>query len=234
MTQEGDARGGGVSHREDTAACPPPPPPRSPPIPRIARIVLVAAAALACAVPATTADASVLGSTLNPCGQTLTQPFLPWTDPSNYALAPGGGAEMTGKWTLAGGAAVVSGNEPFHVRAAADSHSIAIPAGGSARTAPMCIGLLSPTLRFFANSTSTSAALAASVSYNDALGLAHTVRVGTVSGATGWRPTPLMLLLANVTSLNTIGGTASIRLTFSATGGTVRIDDVYVDPYKWR
>lgn len=234
MTQAGDARGAVMAHREATAVSSATPNPEEPPIPRIARIALVAAAALACPVPAATADASVLGSTLNPCGQTLTQPFLPWSDISNYALAPGGGAESAGSWTFTGGAAVASGNEPFHVRAATDSHSIAIPAGGSARTAPMCIGLLSPTARLFVGSASSTATLAVDVSYTDLLGLPHTVRIGKVSGATGWRPTPAMLLLANVTSLSTVGGTASIRLTFTASGGTVRIDDVYVDPYKWR
>jgi hypothetical protein len=234
MTQAGDAPGGRVAHREHTAVRPPPPTREESPIPRIARIALAAAVALACAVPATAARASILGSTLNPCGQTLTQPFLPWSDISNYALMPGGAAESARGWTLAGGAAVVTGNEPSHVHAAGDSHSIAIPAGGSARTAPMCIGLLSPTARLFMGSASSTATLAVDLSYTDLLGLPHTVRIGKVSGATGWRPTPAMLLLANVTSLSTVGGTASIRLTFTASGGTVRIDDVYVDPYKWR
>jgi hypothetical protein len=155
-------------------------------------------------------------------------------DPASYAVAAGGAAESPTGWTLAGGAAVRTGNESFHVHAAGDTHSILLPDGGSARGGSTCIGLLSPTVRLFVNASSPAAVLTVRVSYVDALGIPRTVRVGTISGAAGWRPSPTMLLLANVTSLRTVLGTASVQLQFTATGGGVRIDDVYVDPYKWR
>lgn len=198
------------------------------------RIVLAVASALACGAVTSPARADVVQTIVDPCGRPLTQPFLPWTDIANYALAPGGAAESAAGWSLAGGAAVKSGNEPFHVHGAADTRSIVIPAGGSARTAPTCIGLLSPTVRLFSNASTSAAQLAVDVVYTDALGVAHTTRIGTMGGATGWRPSPVLLLLANVTSLQTVGGTASVQLKFTAVGGQVRIDDVYVDPYKWR
>ena len=46
--------------------------------------------------------------------QPLDHTFLPWLDPAWYEAAPDGGLEhgATG-WTLAGGAAVVDGNETY-------------------------------------------------------------------------------------------------------------------------
>ena len=56
-------------------------------------------------------------------------------------------------WTLERGAAVVHGNEPFYVGGGGDACALALPPGGSATTAPVCIGIEHPTLRFFARNT---------------------------------------------------------------------------------
>jgi hypothetical protein len=98
---------------------------------------------------------------------TVAQIFAPWKDPAWYMTVPDGGLEADGAgWTLAGGAAVVSGNEPFYVRAATDRRSLALPTGASATTPTVCIGVEHPTIRFFARNTGSALSrLAVSVIY---------------------------------------------------------------------
>ena len=78
------------------------------------------------------------------CPDPTTQPFRPWSDYARYARVPDGGFEAgaTG-WKLAGGAKVVAGNNPFYLRDPDDRSSLQLPAGSSATSPPMCIGLLS-------------------------------------------------------------------------------------------
>src|SRR5690242_9713299 len=65
--------------------------------------------------------------------QTLVQPFLKWHDHGSYFLAPGGDFEATpAGWTLAGAAAVVSGNEPYQVNSSSDANSLSLPTGSAA------------------------------------------------------------------------------------------------------
>src|SRR4051812_43131014 len=71
---------------------------------------------------------------------TQTQPFLRWGDPAYYVLAPGGAMEPgSNSWLLAGGAAIVPGNEPYHVHSKTDSHSLSLPSGSSVGTKMVCI-----------------------------------------------------------------------------------------------
>ena len=129
------------------------------------------------------------------------------------------------------------GNESFQVGGAGDSQALALPDGSSATTAPICVGLDSPTLRFFArNDGDPDSGLRVSVIVQTLLG-PLTLPIGTVDGTDSWHPTPSLLLLANLTALPIVNdGTASIRLRFppQGSGGDWRIDDVYVDPWKGR
>lgn len=200
---------------------------------------MLVAAAAAAALGAARAPAGGAAASLTvPCtGQTLQQPFLAWLDPASYVLAPNGGLESgpTG-WTLTGGAAVVAGNEPFRVRGAADARSLALPAGATARSGPMCVGLLHPTLRFFTRDTGpASSRLAVDVVFTDRLGTSRTVRVAAVAPSGRWAVTLPYLYLANATALPLLtDGTLSVAFRFTAVGGSWWIDDVYVDPYKGR
>jgi hypothetical protein len=189
---------------------------------------LAAAAALA-ASGATTASA---GTSLG-CPGTASHPFLPWLDPASYTLAPGGAFEGTSSWQLAGGAKVVSGNEPFKVRSATDARSLTIPAGATATSPAFCVGLGYPTLRFFAVGGSLTSPLKVEVIYSTVLGTI-TQPVGLVLPRTTWGPTPPQLLLANVTGLLSLNGlTSTVRLRFTGLGSVGwRVDDVYVDPWK--
>src|SRR4051794_8431688 len=79
--------------------------------------------------------------------QPTAQRFLRWGDLGLYAPLPDSGFESGAAWTLTGGAAVVSGNEPFFIGAPADAHSLSLPTGAAATSAPICLSLGSPTLR---------------------------------------------------------------------------------------
>jgi hypothetical protein len=163
-----------------------------------------------------------------PDGQ-LSQPFLPWLDGDSYRLVGDGGFEAgaTG-WTLSGGAQAVAGNEPWTVHSSADTHSLYLPAGGQATSPATCIGLLDPTVRFFARSLGGTVRVDATL---HAGLLTLNLPIGVATAGNGWAPTLPMPLLANLTTLLS-GNTGSVTLSFTAIGGSAQIDDVYVDPFK--
>ena len=165
--------------------------------------------------------------------QPLDRTFRPWLDLAWYAQAPNGGFESGASgWTLERGAAVIDGNEPFHVGGSGDASSLALPPGGSATTAPVCIGVEHPTLRFFARNTGDpTSLLTVSVVFRDALGLRHALPVGVVAAGSEWAPTPVVPVVVNLLSLL---GDQQVAFRFTAVGdrGEWTIDDVYVDPYK--
>jgi hypothetical protein len=188
------------------------------------RIGPAGALAIAVLVLAVPAQARAAGCPSQP----VTQTFLPWLDPAWYVPAPGGDVEGGGEaWALSGGAAVADGNEPF----LAGDRSLALPAGSSATTAPMCVGIEHPTVRLFARNTGDPASLlAVSVVFRDPLGLRHALPVGAVAAGSEWAPTPVMPVVANLLSLL---GDQDVSFRFAPVGdGAWAIDDVYVDPYK--
>ena len=144
-------------------------------------------------------------------GQTLDRTFLPWGDPALYTPVPEG-------WTLAGGAAVVDGNQPY---LAGDS-SLSLPAGSSATTRPLCIGLEHPTVRFFARNTGNPLSL---LQVSAVAGGAE-LPLGQIPAGREWAPSPPLLLAVNLL------GADSVAFKFAADGGSWSVDDVYVDPYR--
>lgn len=155
--------------------------------------------------------------------QPLDRTFLPWLDPAYYQQAPDGDFEAGGSWTLTGDAAVVDGNQPYLPGA----KSLDLPAGSSATTAPICVTVAHPTIRFFArNAGSALAPLTVTVKFKTLLGLPVELPVGTVLSGADWQPTLPLLLVGNLLS-------NEVRFTFTpAAGGAWQVDDVYVDPYS--
>jgi len=126
----------------------------------------------------------------------------------------------------------VNGNEPFYVGARSDNHSLALPAGSSAMTPPMCFAPGDMKLRFFGVSTgSSSSYLQVKVVVKSALGLLSVLDGGQMPTNSVWVPSPkLRLLLTNLTSLVS---TDSVSFRFVPAGSASwRIDDVYLDPFK--
>ena len=155
--------------------------------------------------------------------QPLDRTFLPWLDPAYYQEAPDSGFEVGGSWSLKSGAAIVDGNQPYF----AGAKSLDLPEGSSATTAPICVTVAHPTIRFFARNTgSTLAPLTVTVQFKTLLGLQLELPVGVILGGAEWRPTLPLLLLGNLLS-------DEVRFRFTpAPGSEWQIDDVYVDPYS--
>lgn len=196
------------------------------------RLVALLSLASAAAVPATAAAGPLVASAPDCAAQSAAKVFLPWADPADYVLAPGGDAESAEGWSLTGGAAIAAGNEPAHIHAAADSHSLRLPAGASATTAIMCVGIEHPTLRFFSTAPWGGRVLVETIS-ETASGEVLVLPAG-VAGTGGWAPTTVMPLAASLAALLP-GEHTPVQFRFTSTGSApVTIDDVYVDPYGRR
>jgi hypothetical protein len=163
-------------------------------------------------------------------GSNFVQPFVPWNDSSSYALSPGGSFEGSNVWTLAGGARIVSGNEPFYVGSSADSHSLLLPSGSSATVPAICLGTFDPKARFFGKS-SDSSAVHIDMYSRGLLGLVKLGVSANIDLSTSWDVSgQVTLLLDNVFALSNLG-TTNIVFKFSPIGSaTVQLDDFYVDP----
>jgi hypothetical protein len=162
------------------------------------------------------------------------QVFKPWGDQHSYVLAPDGGFEAGGQgWSLGGGGKTVAENEPFHLNDAGDSHSLALPAGSTAVSPPICMSLDTPMFRLMArNGGDPSSGLRVEATYA-LLGLVRTKTVSTVYGSSSWAPSQQM---STVLSLSTIVGTVipsaiQIRITPLGSGGQWQVDDLYIDPF---
>lgn len=203
---------------------------------RLAAVAVGAAGALCLVAPAAhagpTADAA--DCTARPA---MSRIFLPWLDPMHYVPSPAGGFEAgTPGWFLEDGAGVVTGNEPWRVGGANDHKSLSIPSGGRAISAPACVGLDYPTIRFFARSSATGllSSLLVSVRYQEALtGLDVSVPIGTVSPGGSWKPTLIMAMAVNTFGALEKDGMVPVAFEFAPIGsGAWQIDDLYIDPRR--
>ena len=154
----------------------------------------------------------------------LSQPFSAFGDSATYFPVANGGFESgTGGWTLAGGAAVLPGGDPFIAGSA--GFSLDLPAGASATTPASCVDLGSPTLRFFTRGTGATVIVSVLVG-------PLAVPVGIIRPSGAWAPSPALLYLTNVLGILSPTGTVSAAFRFDALGGDARIDDVLLAPYR--
>ena len=202
------------------------------------RILLLVAVAAGMAVAAPSAQAGVLVKTTNDCGtESIENPFARWNDNNDYVAVPNGNVENgSDDWSLSG-ASVVTGNEPWKVHDSGDSTSLKIPAGKSATTGTMCVGLEHPTLRFFSKSTSGGgllggllSTLTVEVQFELSTGTVVSLPIGIVLPNGQWQPSPTYVVVANLLPLLP-GQHTPVRFKFTAVGGASwQVDDVYVDP----
>lgn len=163
------------------------------------------------------------------CPDPTGTPFTPWSDYANYAFSPNGGFESgsTG-WSLGGSAKVAAGNESFFIHGSGDRYSLSMPAGGSATSPAMCISLLSGKMRFIARGD-TGAKINVQIVYRGLLSsVLGILDGGTMTVGKSWSPSPEVGMLGGVLPLLT----SSVSFRFTASGGSVSIDDVYLDPMK--
>jgi hypothetical protein len=179
------------------------------------------------------AKAGVLVESAPDCAEeNLTKPFLPWADVMDYQFAPDGGFEAGGDGWALDGAAAASGNETNYVHDAGDSSSLAMPAGSTATSPTICVGLEHPTLRFFAKKTSgLLASMAVEVRFELSTGAVVSAPVGVVTPSSSWQPTLPMPVVANLLPLLP-GDHTPVQFKFTALSGNWKIDDVYVDPTR--
>jgi hypothetical protein len=202
------------------------------------RLSIMLGVTVAAVVLATPAQAGLLTGLLpglvspadspSTCDTNVSQPFSPWGDRANYVLTPGGSFEPGGpSWTLSRGVRIVSGNESFYVRSRSDRYSLYMPSGSSVTTPPMCFAAGDWKMRFFATG---GGKVHVQVRVKSLLGLLSILDGGTAKSGSTWRPSPEIGLL--ITNLGGILATDSVSFRLIARDGAVRIDDVYLDPWK--
>jgi hypothetical protein len=188
-----------------------------------------------CTLVASPAHAGLLVKTATGCSTPVTaQPFARFGDSTYYTLVSNGGLEAgTTDWTVSK-ASVVSGNETFYVNSTRDTKSLSLPAGSSATTRAFCVGLDKPSMRFFVRSAGTGllSSLRVDALVETSLGLTLPVPIGTVSPSSAWKPSPKLLIIANLLPLLP-GEQTPVAFRFTPQGtGTWSVDDVYVDPHR--
>ncbi len=201
---------------------------------RVASSALLATLAL---TTATSAHAGPLVQSATACeSQQLSRPFAPWLDYASYTPVAGGSFEDGAPgWTLAGGAAIGTGNESFYVGERSDTKSLRLPPGSSAVSAPICAGLLHPTARLFARSSANILSLSTlrvDVRFRDAAGTPRSLYVGSVLPSSKWQPSLPLPVVVNLLTLLPSENT-QVSFVFTPAGSaTWQIDDVYLDPMR--
>jgi hypothetical protein len=177
-----------------------------------------------------------------PCAaRVFSRVFTPWHDRALYTLAPGGDFEtQAAGWTLEGPAAIAADSSPFLLGEALGVGSLELPAGATAVSPPICVQRGFKSIRFLARSVGAPEGLAEAgedvveadegvlkvqVVYADG----KTKKAGRLSPGFEWEPTRKISLAQGRFRVRR-RGSALVQLRFAAIAGTVRIDDVYVDP----
>lgn len=163
------------------------------------------------------------------CPDPTTKAFSRWGDTASYSFVPNGGFESAASgWTVTGSAAVVSGNERFYLHGLFDDSALRLPAGSSATSPQMCIGLLSSKMRFVVGGAA-GGTLRVEVLYRGIVSNLLGARDGgTVSTDGTWQPSPGIAMAGGLVPV----GTTSVQFRFVSTSGAPLLDDVYLDPYK--
>jgi hypothetical protein len=167
-----------------------------------------------------------------PCAdRTFAKVFSAWHDNALYTLAGGGDFETQADgWTLEGAASIAADSPPFLLGTELGVSSLELAAGATAVSPPICVARGFKSFRFAARSVSAEqGALRVQVLY--ASGKKKSPR--RVRPGAGWAPTRKLSLAQGLFHVRRRAST-EIQLRFAASAGTVRIDDVYVDPFLRR
>ena len=201
---------------------------------RTSRILFAAAvAAMALLAPVGSASAGVISQSAGVCPDAAaSKVFSRWLDPFKYTLGPSGSFESASGLTLTGGARIVAGNETAYVHGSGDRNSLLLPRGATATTAPMCVGLKNPTVRFFAKRPSFALLPLMTVEgvYKDKAGNTRSLPfVGVPLAGGGWS---LQLPFVATGAVLELGDHTMMQFRLRAVTGDWQIDDFYVDPWR--
>jgi hypothetical protein len=204
------------------------------------RRFLSAAASAACVAALVPAGASADDGTTaagSYCDEPVTQPFTPWGDLNDYALAPGGDFEgSTDGWTFSDGAAIVSGSETYAATGTLGERSALVPEGGQVESAPVCVDETRESFRFFVrNASSERARIKVEVLFTKRNGRDKEAKVAWVTAPRNgeWQPTDVLQNKA-IKALGQDGGTAFVTYRFTTDRGSLQIDDLFIDPWRQR
>jgi hypothetical protein len=164
--------------------------------------------------------------------RTFAKVFSAWHDPALYTLAGGGDFEtQAAGWTLEGPASIAADSPPFLLGAALGVSSLELAAGATAVSPPICVARGFKSFRFVARSVSADQGVVR-VQVLYANGTKRKAPRRVRPGAE-WAPTRKLSLAQGLFRVRRRAST-TIQLRFAASAGTVRIDDVYVDPFLRR
>ncbi len=218
-------------------------PHRPKPLPPLLRTVAIACAALAF-VPAASAATLIPNSSLdaNAMNSQLGSPY-----PDGAALLRAYVAGISDKTILRGRCEERKLETPF--RAYMDLMSywrlpvstawaltpetvvagggLTVPKGHSATTPAFCIGVDSPTFRFFAHSSNRGIVRIEVLTANQ-----RVITAGRVQLTSSVAPSPVLLLVANALALQSPDYSTSVRIRFVVESGTAQLDQLWIDPFK--
>lgn len=152
--------------------------------------------------------------------------FSAFNDRALYTLAPDGDFEAgAAGWELADGAAVVDASSSIQLGAALGAKSLELADGASVVSPEICVEHGFPSFRF-AKRSADGGVLRVAVLYGNGR---KAKKAGRVKAGADWRVSRKVSLAQGRFHVKR-GQSASVQLKFTASGGSVRIDDVYVDP----
>lgn len=202
----------------------------------VAAVIATASAFLAAPVAAGSAHAAdsvprtAIGNGSGCGNRTTVYPFTFAGDDNPYWLVNGGDFEsMASRW-FGSGISRSYENEPWQVGGSWDGTSASLDRAGAVLSAPgMCVTDTEPTVRFFYKAPGTPGARLAVKMRTTSAVTSHVKTVYLDGSVPGWRlSAPL-----SITDSTDVTGTQNLLLDFVSQGGAWKIDDVYVDPWKY-
>jgi hypothetical protein len=155
--------------------------------------------------------------------RTFAPVFSTFNDNALYTLAPDGDFEAgAAGWTLSDGATVADDSSSIQLGAALGGKSLALAAGATATSPAICVEHGFPTFRF---AVKGGGVLRVQVLYANG----RSKKTGRIRGGAAWHVTRKLSLAQGRFRVKR-GHSANVQLKFTASRGTVAMDDVYVDP----
>lgn len=152
--------------------------------------------------------------------------FAAFHDRSLYTLAPDGDFEAgAAGWELGDGAVVVDDSSSILLGAALGARSLELADGASAVSPEICVRHGFPSFRFVKRSPD-GGVLRVEVLYRDGK---KSKKAGRVKAGAHWRASRKVSLAQGRFRVKR-GQSANVQLRFTASRGSVRVDDVYIDP----
>jgi len=152
--------------------------------------------------------------------------FASFHDRSLYTSAPDGDFEAGASgWELGDGAAIVDESSSIQLADALGAKSLELADGASAVSPEICVERGFPSFRFVKRSAD-GGLLRVAVLYRNGK---KAKKAGRFKAAADWSVTRKVSLAQGRFRIKR-GQSASVQLKFTASGGSVRMDDVYIDP----